>query len=608
MMAEQEDWELGSQLSQLQLPVDTTPPQPSVVAPYESSDQAWARNIQESQPTAQQGTNEHSLEHSTPTVRFPSDYSVVPDMDNSSDRQFPHPTSSTLHDSANTIQQSSGYEYRVLPDRSVLILPGNSTAAPMSNENGAGGPAVGLPRPLDPQERLRDAAMAARQVVYPADQHTLHTRSRRRECVAWARPPQPRTITKNQLDPRALVYVGYVDHHLMCPICYCPFEEPQKLPCDHCFCKRCIVQSLQNQPNGAQSCPSCRSKVPLSSITSAPKIVEHMLSDLKVECPLQEKGCEMEVTRGSAQDHVDRYCPFSEVRCPVRSCKLLVQRKDAAMNRCLHQITSCRDCNISLMELDVELHQSKDCSNRMTCCPDCKKEVKRIELEAHIEDCVEAIFPCQGKTYGCWFVGKRSALALHKVDCTLSRLAPFLEKQNDMLEAHEAALQRLQYKSSVLETSFQTIQETLGPSSNLVNSPTPTTPTTAGGPFDSTAHHLLSLHESLREEVSRVSATVSELDAKATMMVMNESLRLKDELAHTNAAIGGMRHQVHWLVSGRLQNQQRMAMVRTQATSSSSLTGTSAGSSGQAAEAGLILGPGQPVRRMSDSTRQETKL
>lgn len=607
-MAEQEDWELGSQGSQLQMPLVTALPQPSVVAPFESSDQAWARSIQESHPIAQQGTIEHRLEHSTTTLELRSDHSLVQDMDNSSHRQFPHSTSSTLQDSENTIHQSSGYEYRVLPDRSVVILPGNSTTTSMSNENDAAGLAVGLPRALDPQERLRDATMAARQVVYPADQHTLHARSRRRECVAWARPSRPRTFAKNQLDPRALVYVGCVDHHLMCPICYCPFDEPQKLPCDHYFCKRCIIQSLQNQPNGAQSCPSCRSKVPLSSITCAPKIVEHMLSDLKVKCPLQEKGCEIEVTRGSAQDHIDRYCPFSEVRCPARSCKLLVQRKDAAMNRCFHQITSCRDCNISLMELDVELHQSRDCSNRMTCCPDCKKEVKRIELEAHVEDCVESIFPCQGKTYGCWFVGKRSTLALHKVDCTLSRLAPFLDKQNDMLEAHEVALQRLQYKSFVLETSFQTIQETLGPSSNLVNSATPTTPTTAGGPFDSTVHHLLSLHESLREEVSRVTATVSELDAKATMMVMNESLRFKDELAHTNAAVGGMRHQVHWLVSGRLQNQQRMAMVRTQATSSSSPAGTSAGSSGQAAEAGLILGPGQPVRRMSDSTRQETKL
>jgi len=608
MMTEREDWELRSQTSQLHLPVDTTLSQRSVIAPYESSDQAWARSIREPHPTDQQDTNLLSLEHSTPTLSSPSDHSAIPDMENSFDRQHPHSTSATLHDSANTIQQSLGYEYRVLPDRSVDFLPGNSILAPISNGNGAAGPAVGLPRPPDPQERFRDAAVAGHPLVHPADQHTLHARSRRRECVAWARSPQPRSIMKNQLDLRALVYVGYVDHHLMCPICYCPFDEPQKLPCDHYFCKRCIIQSLQNQPNGAQSCPSCRSKVPLSSITCAPKIVGHMLSDLKVKCPLQETGCGVEITRGSVQDHVDRYCPFSDVRCPIRSCKLLVQRKDAAMNRCLHQITSCRDCNISLMELDVELHQSKSCSNRMTCCPDCKKEVKRIELEAHIEDCVEAIFPCHGKAYGCWFIGKRSTLASHKVECTLSRLAPFLEKQNDRLEAHEAALQHLQHKNTVLETSFQTLQETLSPTSNLVNLPIPTTPTTAGGPFDSTAHHLLSLHESLREEVSRVSATVSELDAKATMMVMNESLRLKDELAHTNAAIGGMRHQVHWLVNGRLQNQQRMAMVRTQAVSSSSTGGASAAGSGQAAEADLILVPGQPVRRMSDSTRQETKL
>ena len=87
-------------------------------------------------------------------------------------------------------------------------------------------------------------------------------------------------------------------------------------------------------------------------------------------------------------------------------------------------------------------------------------------------------------------------------------------------------------------------------------------------------------------------------------MVMNESLRAKEDMAHMNAAVGSLRVQLHWLMSARLQNQQRAAMVRTQS------PGEGAGVRTETAEGGSssALGMRGPVRRLSDSTRQETKL
>ena len=607
-------------------PSYTSPLDEAVIAPYESSDQTWARSIINPDLTAAQDTIEHPSGLSTPALSLSDDQSISPRISYPRSRLSSQHASSALPDSGNQTPQFSNQETQMTSNRTMAILPEDPAGASLPTENTVSAPqpldtgesSPRLPRLPDPQQRLRDQATAARWVVYPANQHSLHSRNQRREQTAvvptWSqtppflRPLQPQGIPKNSVDPKALAYVDSVDHNLICPICYCPFDAPRKLPCDHYFCKKCIVQSLESQPSDAQSCPACRFRVSRSDLTLAPKIIENMLTDLKVKCPLQKEGCEVEMNRGSAQDHLDRYCAFSEVKCPLESCKLFVQRKDAEKQRCLHRVTSCRDCNISLMELDIEAHQNKYCSNRMTFCPDCEKEIKRIDLEAHIETCPEAIFPCPARTYGCEFIGRRAALDVHTPMCTLSKLAPFLKTQGGMLEAHEAALKHLQNKNSVLETSFQTIQETLSPNNTLVDSPSSTTPTSAGGPFDSTAHHLLSLHESLREEVSRVSATVSELDAKASMMVMNESLRIKDELTHMNAAIGGMRHQVHWLVSGRLQNEQRMAMVRTQASNNSAVAASSAGSPSRAATTNSGAGPGQPIRRLSDTTRQETKL
>lgn len=179
---------------------------------------------------------------------------------------------------------------------------------------------------------------------------------------------------------------------------------------------------------------------------------------------------------------------------------------------------------------------------------------------------------------------------------------PLLKIQNDRLEAHESALRHLRHKNSILETSYATIQDNLNSSANLLGAPLSPAPTMDLGPFDSTSHHLLCLHESLREEVTRFSDAVREADAKASMLVMNESLRVKEDFAHTNAAIGGMRMQLHWLMSARLQNQQRVAMVRAQTSGHDLTAGTSS------AEADIGEGPVASTRRLSDTTRQETKL
>ena len=411
-------------------------------------------------------------------------------------------------------------------------------------------------------------------------------------------------LQKPKVDPidlRSLEYVGSFDHNLMCAICHCPFVSPVKLECDHYFCRSCVNQAMTHQTVDARCCPTCRRKTNRTPV-QAPKIIGHILDELKIKCPFYSLGCTEEFTRGSVQNHVDRYCDYSEVACPSLNCSRTVERKDVTANRCLHHVVRCKDCRFSFMERDLKYHRIVQCTRGKVDCPDCKTKVLRVDLEKHIDHCPEAIFPCQAASYGCNFESKSTNLDRHLAICPLAKLAPFLKVQNERLDAHEAALRHLQHKNSILESSFASIQESLGPSGSLVNAPSGPRDSSESAPFDSTAHHLLCLHESLREEVSRVSAAVSELDAKASMMVMNESLRTKEDLTHTNAAIGGMRMQLHWLMSARLQNQQRMALGRTPSPGE----GTVAGSS---TSPGYPLGPGNiPMRRLSDSTRQETKL
>ena len=86
--------------------------------------------------------------------------------------------------------------------------------------------------------------------------------------------------------------------------------------------------------------------------------------------------------------------------------------------------------------------------------------------------------------------------------------------------------------------------------------PPATSTSTAVAPYVSPAHHLLSLHENLREEMSRISTALSELDARHSMSAMNESLRSREEMSYLGAQVGGLQRQVHWLTSAQLQRQQ----------------------------------------------------
>lgn len=350
------------------------------------------------------------------------------------------------------------------------------------------------------------------------------------------------------------------------------------------------------------NCPSCRRRIDNRVIAPAPKILSNILDELRVYCPLKGEGCDEVLARGEVQSHLDKYCSYSDVVCPLDDCPLMIQRKDEGEQRCLHDMVRCEDCLREFMERDLEHHRNNTCAIGKTLCPDCHAQVLHRDLEAHIERCPDAIFPCNAAGYGCDYIARRMVLDEHLQTCPLSKLVPFLRMQSERLESHEAALKHLRHKNTILETSFSAIQETLGPAANLIDAQTSSVTASDAGPFDSTVHHLLCLHESLREEVNRVSSAVSEVDAKASMMVMNEGLRVKEDLSHTNAAIGSMRMQLHWLMSSRLQNQQRVAMVRAQS------SGESLGAGASSTQSGLSDGVALPVRRLSDPTRQDPKL
>ncbi|KAF2716331.1 hypothetical protein K431DRAFT_235586 [Polychaeton citri CBS 116435] len=84
-------------------------------------------------------------------------------------------------------------------------------------------------------------------------------------------------------------------------------------------------------------------------------------------------------------------------------------------------------------------------------------------------------------------------------------------------------------------------------------------PTTNGGPYASPLHHLLSMHESLRDEMSRMNTALQELEGRHSMQILNENLRTREETSYLGAQVAGLSRQVHWLTSTQLQRQQHRA-------------------------------------------------
>ncbi|GAM85355.1 hypothetical protein ANO11243_033620 [Dothideomycetidae sp. 11243] len=113
--------------------------------------------------------------------------------------------------------------------------------------------------------------------------------------------------------------------------------------------------------------------------------------------------------------------------------------------------------------------------------------------------------------------------------------------------------------------------------------------------FTSPYTHLLSLHESLRDELARITAALSDLDARHSMMILNENLRLKEDLTYLVGQVGGLGRQVGWLTSARLQ-QAEAASQRNAASASvaSSAAAAARGVAGLARAAGFTGGSSTP--------------
>ncbi|KAK5304120.1 hypothetical protein LTR99_004576 [Exophiala xenobiotica] len=409
------------------------------------------------------------------------------------------------------------------------------------------------------------------------------------------------------LDLRALDYVTEYDSHLMCPICHVPFVEPVVLECDHTFCNSCLKEYREGASAGMRSqCPSCRTFL-LSAPRKASRLIVNMCNEIRVRCPNDD--CEEIVTRACIERHATKECEHERLKCPDTECGQLVKRKNYVPNQCIHTSHIECDCGavIELGRGEWLRHKDEDCPNTGVICKECGQRIPARDYldvtKAHICNSEEQN-TCPGTRYGCTDEVQPDEVSEHVKSCPMARLAPFLQRQSKLLQSLQEQLTMVKVRNEVLETGFDKLNDIVNdrvlpylnqsdhspageasdieeierdhiPSAvsqrdllmpahlrDMAPSPDPD-----AASISQTQQHLLSLHESLRGNVSSLEQgiaalnnNISDLDARTSMQIMNETLRIKEDLAHTNAALFSTRAQVQWLLNRERIGQQQQAM------------------------------------------------
>jgi hypothetical protein len=306
--------------------------------------------------------------------------------------------------------------------------------------------------------------------------------------------------------------------------------------------------------------------------------------------------------------HVDKYCGFAWMDCPDKSCNGKVYKKDVESG-CLHYDTICPDCAETLQQIDMERHRRSECLERKTHCEKCNMEILRCREDEHEMECQEAEASCKWSMYGCLHKARRKELVDHAPYCDFRVMGPVVDSLKEEITRLRQEVQFLNEKDKAKERRIKFLESDRASSTTALGYPLDISSLPGGSsapveyaPFDSRDQYLLSLLESQETKVDQMSAGMTELEAKQTMMLFNETIPIKEQLAELRSAQGVLGMHVRWLMNFRLQERRPTVGA----------AGPSSGPSHEPRPGGGGSGGPEfpPMRRSSDTMRGEpiTKL
>ena len=182
-------------------------------------------------------------------------------------------------------------------------------------------------------------------------------------------------------------FEGPVRPDLFCFICHGVLRNPRMCQNkEHPFCLACISQHLQN----SHTCPYCREHLTPETLKNPPRFLMNTLSELKIKCGYNERGCPSYVLLGNLQRHVDR-CGFAPVTCGNEGCEKEINRRDKEVHErdlCQFRIAKCHDCReikANQAKGEAEIAQVKEKQDKMKGSQD-EMKASQDEMKASLDE------------------------------------------------------------------------------------------------------------------------------------------------------------------------------------------------------------------------------
>ncbi|XP_054153474.1 protein zer-1 homolog [Oppia nitens] len=150
---------------------------------------------------------------------------------------------------------------------------------------------------------------------------------------------------------------------LMCGICKSIVCQPIVVQCcQQAFCTDCIKEWLVKQT----TCPYDRKQLTIEQLSSPPRILVNLLSNLKIKCDFWDKGCPVITTVQQLTEHTAN-CPHNVQQCPQCLCNYTTGARQPFEHNCLKSMTELNHkTNAEILMLMNIMENLSQCNLRET--------------------------------------------------------------------------------------------------------------------------------------------------------------------------------------------------------------------------------------------------
>ena len=232
--------------------------------------------------------------------------------------------------------------------------------------------------------------------------------------------------------------MGKVDDTFLCGICLDVLERATTLSvCGHTFCEQCIAMAVITNPE----CPKCRMNVEIqkaeyveedNAITTPNYIANEVIGNMTIRChhtknatstctntnngnegratghqqvdeTINSNGCQWEGKVSDLKNHLEMYCQWAEITCPISGCKHQCARKDMSSHNELRmqdhfqlifeqQVNDIVSARMVSMKRDLETMMDTKIKSRVK--KSISKKVLKTEFDFRVD---EKLVSCMGK-------------------------------------------------------------------------------------------------------------------------------------------------------------------------------------------------------------------